>query len=75
MHVAAEQLAFARQTEGETVVAVNSADTPATVEVPAPVRDGSTLTDLLSPADRVTAVGGRLRVEVPPRWAQILASR
>jgi glycosidase len=76
LHVAAEQIAFARQVEGETVVvAVNSADMPATVEVQAPVRDGATLTDLLSPSDRVTAAGGCLRVEVPPRWARILASR
>jgi glycosidase len=76
LHVAPEQLAFARQLEGETVVvAVNAAAAPATVDLPAPVRDGATLTDLLSPADRATAAGGRLRVEVPPRWARILATR
>jgi glycosidase len=76
LHVAAEQLAFARELDGETVVvAVNAAAAPATVDVPAPVRDGTALADLLSPGDRFTASAGRLRVEVPPRWARILATR
>ncbi|HEX8272841.1 MAG TPA: alpha-amylase family glycosyl hydrolase [Longimicrobiaceae bacterium] len=76
LHVASEQLAFARQIDGETVaVAVNAAAEPAKLDLPAPVPDGTTLTDLLSPKDKVVVSGGRLRVEVPPRWARILSTR
>ena len=75
LHVASEQLAFARRADGETVVvAVNAAAGPAKLDLPSPVPDGTTLTDRLSPSDTATATGGRLRVEVPPRWARILSA-
>jgi cyclomaltodextrinase len=73
LHVAAEQLAFARETDGQTVVVMlNSAEAAATVKVAAP-RDGE-WRDLLD-GSTVTAEGGVLSAEVPPSWARMLVSR
>jgi glycosidase len=70
LHVAAEQLAFAREAPGQTViVALNAADKPVTVSVTAP-HEGRWV-DLLD-GGVVTAVGGALAIEVPPFWARIL---
>ncbi|HEX2187836.1 MAG TPA: alpha-amylase family glycosyl hydrolase [Longimicrobiaceae bacterium] len=72
LHVAPEQLAFARELDGETVVvAVNAAAEPATLDLP--VAGARAFVDQLDPGARFTPRGGRLRVDVPPRWARILA--
>lgn len=57
------------------MVAVNAAETATKLDLPAPLADGTTLTDLLSHGDTTVVSGGRLRVEVPPRWARILSAR
>lgn len=77
LHVAHEQIAFAREYEGEhVVVAVNAATTPAPLEVIAPAPDGTMFVDLLDPHGRFTVSGGRLRIApVPPSWARILIRR
>jgi cyclomaltodextrinase / maltogenic alpha-amylase / neopullulanase len=74
LHVAAEQIAFARRLDGERViVAVNMADAPAVVEVAAPVSDGTAFVDLLDPSCRFIATRGRLRIDTVERcWARIL---
>jgi cyclomaltodextrinase len=79
LFVGPEQFAFERRTEGETVlVAVNAAGEPAALSVPAPAGGAaspaaaSAFTDLLNAGDSLQADGGRLRLEVPPRWARVL---
>jgi len=63
LHVAAEQLGFVREVDGESVVVLlNAADRPVEVAVPAP-RDGE-WRDLLG-SGAITAAGGVLRAEVP----------
>ncbi len=70
LHVAAEQLAFVRQIEGECIVVLlNAADRAVDVSVPAPL-DGE-WHDLLN-GDSVEAVGGQLRATVPPSWGRVL---
>ncbi len=72
LHVAHEQLAFARETDDERVVVLlNAAAEAATLDVPAP-RVG-TWGDLLNPGWRC-ASDGRLRADVPPCWARILVA-
>jgi cyclomaltodextrinase len=71
LHVAAEQLAFAREAPDQTViVALNSADAPVRVSVAAP-RDGRWV-DLLDGAV-VVAEGGTMEIEIPPFWLRIMA--
>ena len=73
LHVAHEQLAFAREFDGETaVVMLNASERAARVSVPAP-RDG-VWTDALN-GDSETAAGGILSAEIAPSWARILVSR
>jgi glycosidase len=77
LHVASEQLAFARTTQEETVVvAVNAADAPASLEVRVSAPEGARFVDLLDPERGFTARAGRLRIDdVPARGARILAPR
>jgi glycosidase len=70
LHVAGEQLAFARELDGEAVVVIlNSADRAVEVAVPAP-RDGE-WRDLLD-GGAVTAADGRLTTVVPAGWGRVL---
>ncbi|MBN1119544.1 MAG: DUF3459 domain-containing protein [Anaerolineae bacterium] len=72
LHVASEQFAFARQADDQSViVAVNAADQPAPVEIALP-HAGSRLVDELNPGDTFGVDGGRVRIDVPPRWARVL---
>jgi cyclomaltodextrinase / maltogenic alpha-amylase / neopullulanase len=74
LHVASEQLAFAREHAGDcVVVAINASAAPAALEVNVPAPEGATFVDLLDPDVRLTVGGGRLRVgAVPSCWARIL---
>ena len=68
--VAAEQLGFVREVDGESVVILlNAADRPVEVAAPAP-RDGE-WHDLLG-SGTFTAVGGVLRAELPASWGLVL---
>jgi hypothetical protein len=68
--VAAEQLGFVREVDGESVVVLlNAAARPVEVAVPAP-RDGE-WHDLLG-SGTFTAVGGVLRAELPASWGLVL---
>jgi len=70
LFVAPEQLAFARELDGNTVIVLlNAARDAAEVAVPAPV-DGE-WRDLLN-GGTATAAGGELRVEVPAGWGSVL---
>lgn len=72
--VLSEALAFAREAEGElVVVAVNASASPLGLELPIG-RDG-VYVDLLEPAYRAEARGGRLSVTVPPHWTRWLRLR
>jgi cyclomaltodextrinase / maltogenic alpha-amylase / neopullulanase len=71
LHVASEQLAFAREGAGEVVVVMlNAAEAPARLDVPAPL-DGE-WRDLLN-GGIVRAEGGRLVAEVPASWGRVLS--
>jgi cyclomaltodextrinase len=73
LFVAHEQLAFARRSaENVAVVALNAAAEPAALDLAPDLPDGSHLVDRLDPAFEAAVHGGRLRVNVPPRWARIL---
>lgn len=74
LHVASEQLAFARRHGPDlAVVAVNAAAEPARLELVIDRPDGARLADRLEPGWGTTVQGRRLSVEVPPRWARVLA--
>ncbi|HEX8362439.1 MAG TPA: alpha-amylase family glycosyl hydrolase [Longimicrobium sp.] len=77
LHVASEQLAFARVLQDETVVvAVNAASTPAVLDLQVTAPEGGSFVDLLDPGHHITARAGRLRIDaVPARGARILALR
>ncbi len=77
LHVASEQLAFARVLQDETVVvAVNAADTPASLDLQVSAPEGASFVDLLAPERTFPARAGRLRIDdIPPRGARILAHR
>ncbi|PRY10970.1 glycosidase [Pontibacter ummariensis] len=74
VHVAHEQLAFARRTEQEyLVIVVNAASSPARLSLKVDVPDGHTLIDLLEPQQQFTVQNGQVHVgEVPACWARIL---
>jgi glycosidase len=73
LHVGDEQLVFARETDDQAViVALNAADTPASVSVKTP-RDGR-WDDLLEDDGTVTSRAGTLTIEIPPFWARILVA-
>jgi len=72
LHVAAEQLGFARELDGQTIVVMlNAAAAPAEVAVPAP-RDGE-WRDALD-GSVVVAAGGKLRAQVPAGWGRVLTA-
>lgn len=72
--VAHEQLAFARRAGEQTaIVAVNAAATPARLDLPAAgLPEGASLGDALEAGAAAQVRGGRVAVEVPPRWARVL---
>jgi glycosidase len=73
LHVAAEQFAFERDLDGQTVVVMlNAAEAPAEVAVPV-TRNGE-WRDALN-GGSLAAVGGKLRAEVPAGWGCVLVAR
>jgi cyclomaltodextrinase len=75
LHVAAEQLVFARAIDGRTaVVAINAADRPATITLPAgAVGDGEWADELNGGEWRID--GTTLRLEIPASWGRVLVRR
>ncbi|HEX8394042.1 MAG TPA: alpha-amylase family glycosyl hydrolase [Longimicrobium sp.] len=74
LHVSHEQFAFARTLGGDVaIVAVNAADAPCTLDLPAPAPDGTAFVDRSGDRERFQIGGGRLRVEIAARGARILA--
>ncbi|MDK2980538.1 MAG: cyclomaltodextrinase / maltogenic alpha-amylase / neopullulanase [Chloroflexota bacterium] len=73
LHVASEQLAFARFTSDEyVVVLLNAAAEPARLELDLPVR-ASQAFDLLNNDENFDLENGKLVVEsIPPRWGRVL---
>jgi cyclomaltodextrinase / maltogenic alpha-amylase / neopullulanase len=72
LHVGAEQLAFARETEsGSAVVVVNSAAEPAAFDIAVPGSAFWGWRDALN-GETLTARNGRLSGIVPSNWARIL---
>jgi glycosidase len=70
LHVAAEQLGFVREVDGESVVVLlNASDRPIELAVPAP-RNGE-WHDLLN-GGSVNVAGGVLRAQIPASWARVL---
>ena len=76
LHVSFEQLGFARQAEGETVIVlINASDAAVSMEVPVNLANGRQLTDRLNGQQRFEVVNGRLRVDaVYPCWARVLST-
>jgi cyclomaltodextrinase len=73
LHIASEQLAFARIAAGETaIVVVNASHAPAVVPMPVATWRGRRLVDRLDPAAPVLVAGDRLDLEVPPCWGRVL---
>ncbi|WP_162055308.1 alpha-amylase family glycosyl hydrolase [Pontibacter pamirensis] len=74
VHVAHEQLAFARRTKEEhLIVVVNAASTQASLSLKVEVPDGRTLVDLLEPQQQFSARNGQVQIDVVPAcWARIL---
>ena len=71
LHVASEQLAFARHVDSETViVAVNAADHSATIALQG--LNGSLLEDLLNPGDTFVVNNGAVTVDLHPAWLRIM---
>ncbi len=71
LFVGPEQFAFERRCSEEAViVAANASAQPASLVLP--VDPGTAFTDLLDGGEDLTADGGRLRLQVPPRWARVL---
>lgn len=72
LHVASEQFAFLRQHEGErTIVAVNSAQHPVTIDFPIGTA-GSRVVDRLNHGDHFHVQQGRLSIEIPSCWGRVL---
>jgi cyclomaltodextrinase / maltogenic alpha-amylase / neopullulanase len=72
LHVAPQQLAFAREIDGEAVVVMlNASDQPVALSVPVP-HDGA-WTDALNGGSVVSA-SGTLAAEVAPFWGRILVT-
>ena len=71
LFVGPEQFAFERRCAEEAViVAANASAQPASLVLP--VDPGAAFTDLLDGGEELRADGGRLRLQVPPRWARVL---
>ncbi|HYF65448.1 MAG TPA: alpha-amylase family glycosyl hydrolase [Herpetosiphonaceae bacterium] len=76
LHVNHDQLAFERRIGDEQViVAVNGAESAASLELEIPAQAGRQLIDLLNDDAPIIAAAGRTRIAVPGRWARILAVR
>ncbi len=73
LHVAHQQLAFARQAGDEyVVVAINASAEPLPLEVPVPAHFTRAL-DILNPGQSYPVLAGRLRIEaLHPGWGHIL---
>ncbi|WP_169974471.1 alpha-amylase family glycosyl hydrolase [Tautonia rosea] len=72
--VASEHLAFERPfQEDRVIVAINAAGSPASLELPVSAPDGEGFEDQLDPGKVVSVLGGRLSLDLPPRWGRILA--
>ncbi len=74
--VNSEQLAFARQTEGDyVVVALNAAENPAPLEVTVPGGAGRVLRDMLNPGESFPISNqGKVKIDpIWPHWARILS--
>lgn len=76
VHVAHQQLVFARTLPGQTViVAVNAAAHPATITLDLPTAlPGAHLTDHLNPGDTFPIANGCVTLTIPPTWARILTA-
>jgi glycosidase len=73
LFVGPEQFAFERRcTEEAIIVAANASAQPASLVLP--VDPGAAFTDLLDGGEELRPDGGRLRLQVPPRWARVLRS-
>ncbi|MEI7845689.1 MAG: alpha-amylase family glycosyl hydrolase [Chloroflexota bacterium] len=71
--VNSEQLAFARQVNGMTVIVqINSSAETATFDLTSPFLTGKKLVDLLNHNEIFELKNGRLENSVPPYWARIL---
>ena len=75
LYIAHEQFAFARRSAEETlVVALNASGTPAVIDLPVPGGSAGILTDRLAPGESFAFSDGKaLAVDLPPRWARVLA--
>ena len=68
-----QQLAFARQVEGQMVIVlINAADQPANFDVAVSFENGSRLVDMLNSGETCEMKNGRLSITVYPHWARIL---
>ena len=71
--VAPEQLVFARQTAGQTVIVqINAAAEPARFDIGVPFPGSAQLVDLLNEGETTSVTDGRLINTVAPQWARIL---
>jgi glycosidase len=76
LFVGAEQFAFLRPSEQETMlVLLNAAETPATIELKVPEMAGSHWEDVLNPGTDFTWQAGKTAVSVPANWARICVRR
>lgn len=71
--VAAERLAFLRQTPTETVaVVVNAAASPLTIALDLREDGHARMVDLLNPPASYHVEGGRAQIDAPAQWARVL---
>ena len=74
--VNAQQFAFSRQLDGQTVIVLlNAAEKPVPLDIPVPINTTRPLVDLLNPGQSFPVVNGRLRVDkLWPHWARVLTT-
>ena len=74
LHIASEQLVFARACGDETmIVAANASHGWTTITLPAGTWRGRRLVDRLDQSAPVPIAGDRLSLDVPPCWGRVLA--
>ncbi len=73
--VAAQQLAFLRQTPGEAVVVAVNSGAQASMTLSLPGTDHAVLTDLLNPPTQFEVSGGKARIDVPATWCRVFELR
>lgn len=74
LHVSAEQFAFRRTSNGESVLVVlNAADQPVDLELSVPLQENRLMADALNPGETFTVRQGKLSLTVAPCWGRILA--